>query len=72
MELIAPMGGTVWKILKQEGDSIVQGEVVMILESMKMEIPIEATMDGIITQVKVNEGDFVQEDDVVVIVKENG
>lgn len=68
MELLAPMGGTVWKVMKHEGDSIKSGEVVIILESMKMEIPIEATTDGILTELKINEGDFVQENDVVAMI----
>lgn len=69
MELKAPMGGTVWKVLKSVGDSIKQGEVVIILESMKMEIPIEASTDGTLATLKVNEGDFVQENDTVATIQ---
>lgn len=65
MKLTTPMGGTVWKVNKNEGDTVEQGEVVLILESMKMEIPIEATESGVVEKLFVNEGDFVQESDVV-------
>lgn len=65
MELKAPMGGTVWKVTKQEGDAVNIGEAVVILESMKMEIPVESTKDGVLSKLHVNEGDFVQENDLV-------
>lgn len=65
----APMGGTVWKVQVQEGDTIQKGDVLVILESMKMEIPIEADQDGTVSKLHFNEGDFVQEDDVVVEVE---
>lgn len=69
MELKAPMGGTVWKVMKHVGDSIKAGDVVIILESMKMEIPIEATADGTLATLYVNEGDFVQENDTVAVIQ---
>lgn len=61
----APMGGTVWKVQVQEGDKVQKGDVLVILESMKMEIPIEATKEGHVSKLHFNEGDFVQEDDIV-------
>lgn len=61
----APMGGTVWKVQVQEGDTVSKGDVIVILESMKMEIPVEADKDGKVSKLHFNEGDFVQEDDVV-------
>ena len=53
--------GNVWKILKQPGDAVVADEVVIILESMKMEIPIEAPRAGTLRDLKVAEGDQVTE-----------
>lgn len=61
----APMGGTVWKVKVQVGDTVEEGDVLVILESMKMEIPVEADKDGKVSKLHFNEGDFVQEDDVV-------
>ncbi|MBY6276962.1 MAG: acetyl-CoA carboxylase biotin carboxyl carrier protein subunit [Symbiobacterium thermophilum] len=62
----ASMAGTVWKVLVKPGDAVVPGQDVVILESMKMEIPITAEVGGTVTAVKVGEGDFVNEGDVVV------
>jgi len=62
------MGGTVWKVEVGEGDTVKAGDVVMILESMKMEIPIEVTDAGVVKEIKVVEGDFVQEGDPVVVI----
>jgi len=62
----ASMAGTVWKVLVKPGDAVAPGQDVVILESMKMEIPITAETGGTVTAVKVGEGDFVNEGDVVV------
>lgn len=56
----------VWKVLVKEGDAVAEGDTVVILESMKMEIPIEAESSGTVTKVHVNEGDAVDDGDVVV------
>lgn len=55
------MAGTVWKIVKAVGDTVDYGDTVVILESMKMEIPVEADSAGTIKQVLVAEGDVVDE-----------
>jgi len=60
------MAGTVWKILVKAGDQVEEGQDVVILESMKMEIPIGAEFDGTVKEIKVKEGDFVNEGDVLV------
>ncbi|MEW9672129.1 acetyl-CoA carboxylase biotin carboxyl carrier protein subunit [Ammoniphilus sp. 3BR4] len=65
-EIVASMAGNVWKVLVKPGDQIETGQDVVILESMKMEIPIAAEMGGTVTEVKVNEGDFINEGDVLV------
>ncbi|NYE06254.1 acetyl-CoA carboxylase biotin carboxyl carrier protein [Bacillus niacini] len=68
-EIIASMAGSVWKVLVQVGDQVEEGQDVVILESMKMEIPIEAEFDGTVKEVKVAEGEFVNEGDVIVVVE---
>ena len=68
MEIQSPMSGSIWKVEVREGDTVAVGDVVMILESMKMEIPIEATDVGVVKEIKVAEGDFVQEGDSVVVI----
>ncbi len=57
----SPMAGTVWKIVKAVGDTVDYGDTVAILESMKMEIPVEADSAGTITKILVAEGDVVDE-----------
>ena len=68
-EIIASMAGSVWKVLVQIGDQVEEGQDVVILESMKMEIPIAAEFDGTGKEVKVAEGAFVNEGDVIVVVE---
>lgn len=69
MEVKASMAGSVWKVLVNTGDSVQEGDDVIILESMKMEIPIATESSGVVKEVKVNEGDFVNEDDVLVVLE---
>ncbi|MCF3942327.1 acetyl-CoA carboxylase biotin carboxyl carrier protein subunit [Oceanobacillus alkalisoli] len=68
-KIVASMAGNVWKIVKNEGDAVSSGEDVVILESMKMEIPISAEGDGIVKELKVAEGDFVNEGDEIAIIE---
>ncbi|RAS75966.1 acetyl-CoA carboxylase biotin carboxyl carrier protein subunit [Priestia endophytica] len=68
-EIVASMAGNVWKVLVKVGDQVAEGQDVVILESMKMEIPIAAEFDGTVKEVKVNEGDFVNEGDTIVKVE---
>lgn len=57
----SPMAGTVWKIVKAVGDTVDYGDTVVILESMKMEIPVEADSTGVVKQLLVAEGDVVDD-----------
>lgn len=61
--------GNVWKIEVKEGDIVEEEDVIMILESMKMEIPVEAPCAGKVTKLLVNEKDSVKEDQVVAIIE---
>ncbi|SFJ05137.1 acetyl-CoA carboxylase biotin carboxyl carrier protein [Thermoflavimicrobium dichotomicum] len=60
------MTGTVWKVLVRPGDQVEAGQEVVILESMKMEIPIQSDYTGVVKDVKVEEGSFVSDGDVLV------
>lgn len=62
----AQMAGTVFEVSVKEGEAVAKGQTVIILESMKMEIPHDAMVDGHVAKVLVAEGDFVEEDDVLV------
>jgi acetyl-CoA carboxylase biotin carboxyl carrier protein len=68
-EVTANMAGSVWKVLVSVGDQVSKDQEVIILESMKMEIPIEAEKDGKVSEIKINEGDFVNEGDVILVIE---
>ena len=57
----SPMAGTIWKIVKAVGDDVDYGDTVLILESMKMAIPVEADSSGIVQKILVAEGEVVDE-----------
>lgn len=62
----ADMAANVWKVLVKAGEVAESGTTVVILESMKMEIPVELEVGGVIRTVHVIEGDFVNEGDPIV------
>jgi len=67
-EVRAEMVANVWKVVVAEGDSVGDGDTLVILESMKMEIPVIAESDGTVTKLAVAEGDVVQEGDLIAII----
>ncbi len=66
----AHITGTVWKIEVQKGAKVSEGETVIILESMKMEMPVEAPCGGTILEIKIQEGQAVNEDQVLAVIAE--
>ncbi|EKN66326.1 biotin carboxyl carrier protein [Neobacillus bataviensis LMG 21833] len=66
-EITASMAGTVLNIFAQAGDQVNSGQEVLMLESMKMEIPIECGIEGVVQKVNVSIGDFVNEGDVLIV-----
>jgi acetyl-CoA carboxylase biotin carboxyl carrier protein len=68
MEIVAEMVANVWKVMVAEGDSVVDGDVLVILESMKMEIPVIAETPGTVQRLAVAEGDVVQDGDVIAVI----
>ncbi|MFP6809203.1 MAG: acetyl-CoA carboxylase biotin carboxyl carrier protein subunit [Pseudomonadales bacterium] len=69
IEIESEITGNVWKLLTKVGDHVEEEDVLMILESMKMEIPIEATCAGTLIEIKVKEEDSVEEDQIVAIIE---
>ena len=65
----AHITGTVWKIEVQVGDTVEEGDTVVILESMKMEMPVESEDDGKVSEIRCEEGQSVQEGDVLVVLE---
>lgn len=69
IEVKASMAGSVWQVTVSLNETVKVGQDVVILESMKMEIPIGAEEPGIIRELRVSEGDFVNEGDVLAIIE---
>ena len=67
-EIRAEMVANVWKVVVTAGDQVADGDTLVILESMKMEIPVITESDGTVTELRVNEGDVVQEGDVIAVI----
>ncbi len=67
-EIVAEMVANVWKVVAAAGADVTPGDTVVILESMKMEIPVLAESTGTVLEVRVDEGDVVQEGDVLAVV----
>jgi acetyl-CoA carboxylase biotin carboxyl carrier protein len=68
-EVEAHITGTVWKIEVAVGDSVQEGDTVVILESMKMEMPVEAEDPGVVKEILVEEGQSVSEGDALVVLE---
>jgi biotin carboxyl carrier protein len=64
-EIHAEMVANVWKVLVAQGDPVQDGDTLVILESMKMEIPVVSEAAGTIIELAVSEGDVVQEGDLI-------
>ncbi|MDG4833157.1 biotin/lipoyl-binding carrier protein [Solwaraspora sp. WMMD1047] len=67
-EIRAEMVANVWKVVVSTGDSVSEGDTLVILESMKMEIPVVAESDGVVERLAVNEGDVVSDGDLIAVI----
>jgi acetyl-CoA carboxylase biotin carboxyl carrier protein len=67
-EVRAEMVANVWKVVASQGDAVEDGDTLVILESMKMEIPVLAESAGTLTELRVSEGQVVQEGDVIAVI----
>jgi acetyl-CoA carboxylase biotin carboxyl carrier protein len=68
-EVEAHITGTVWKIECEVGDAIAEGDTVVVLESMKMEMPVEAEDPGVVREIRCEEGQAVNEGDTLVVLE---
>ena len=68
-EVRAEMVANVWKVVAAEGGSVADGDTLVILESMKMEIPVLAESAGTLTRLAVADGDVVQEGDLIAVIE---
>jgi len=69
IEITAPMGGKVLEVKVKPGDSVNEDDEVVILEAMKMELPVVATGSGTVKEVKCNSGDTVEADAILVVLE---
>jgi acetyl-CoA carboxylase biotin carboxyl carrier protein len=68
-EIRAEMVANVWKVVATPGAQVQDGDTLVILESMKMEIPVLAEGDGTLTKLAVAEGDVIQEGDLIAVIE---
>lgn len=68
IKVTASMAGSIWKVLVKQGELVEVGQEVVILESMKMEIPLTTETSGIVSEIKIQEGSFVNDDDVIIVI----
>jgi glutaconyl-CoA decarboxylase len=66
--ITAPLPGTVWKLKTSQGASVKAGDVLLILEAMKMENEIQSPVDGVVSEVRVKEGAAVETGQVLVVI----
>lgn len=64
----SPLAGVIKEVLVKEGDAVKLGDIVLILESMKMEIPVDSAVTGVVTKVVVAAGSFASQGDTLVVV----
>ena len=69
IEVEAQVTGNVWKIEAKVGDEVEEEDVLLIVESMKMEIPVEAPEDGRVLEIRVQEGQAIEEGDILVVLE---
>lgn len=67
-EIASEMVANVWKVEVQQGDQVTEGSIIVILESMKMEIPVLSPVSGVVAEILVQEGSVVQEGDVLAVI----
>jgi acetyl-CoA carboxylase biotin carboxyl carrier protein len=70
VEVEAQITGNVWKVEARVGSDVKEEDVLIIIESMKMEIPLEAPCDGRVVEIRVEEGQSVEEGDILVVIED--
>ena len=68
-EVKAELVGNVWKVEAQPGQAVEEDDILVILESMKMEIPVVAPVAGTVREIRVKEGDVVKEGQVIAVIE---
>jgi acetyl-CoA carboxylase biotin carboxyl carrier protein len=68
-KVVTDVAGNVWKIVTKVGDRLAEDDTIMIMESMKMEIPVVAPSDGVLKELLVAEGESIAEGEIVAIIE---
>jgi len=71
MDVAAHITGTIWKINVAAGDSVEEGDEVIVLDAMKMEMPLEVEVSGTVEEVTCAEGDRVSEGDTLIVLRDD-
>lgn len=69
VQIKSEITGSLWKLVKAPGEAVSEGEPIMVLESMKMEIPVVAEADGTVKELLVKEGESISEGQVVAVIE---
>ena len=69
--VMAEMVASVWQVVAKEGDTVAPSDTLVILESMKMEIPVPAEVAGVVKEMSVTEGDVVNEGDWIAVIDQS-
>ncbi len=69
IEVEAQIAGNVWKIEKAVGEEVAEEDVILVIESMKMEIPVEAPCSGRLSEIRVEEGENIEEGAVLAVIE---
>ena len=69
LSITSPLQGTIWQLKVAAGDEVRQGQELIIIESMKMEIPVEAPEAGKVVEIRVVEGQAIEEGDILVVLE---
>ena len=68
-KVVTDVAGNVWKIVAKVGDKVAEDDTIMIMESMKMEIPVAAPRDGTLKEIMVEEGEAIPEGETVAMIE---
>ena len=68
-KVVTDVAGNVWKIVAKVGDKVAEDDTIMIMESMKMEIPVTAPKDGMLKEIMVEEGEAIPEGETVAMIE---
>ncbi len=68
-KVASDVSGNVWKVEVVVGQQVKEGDILAIIESMKMEIPVEAPKDGVVVEILIKEGEAIAEGDAVAVMQ---